>query len=84
MARKASSTWDAQGIRALRQRLGLSQAAMASQLGTRQQTVSEWEVGLYEPRGTSVAMLNILAERAETEYGTPAPKTGKGRGRGKA
>src|SRR3989304_5818394 len=43
--------WEAEGVRALRRHLGLSQRQMAAELGTRQQTVSEWETGLYRPRG---------------------------------
>src|SRR3972149_4101942 len=45
--------WEAEGVRALRRHLGLSQRQMAAELGTRQQTVSEWETGLYRPRGAS-------------------------------
>jgi DNA-binding transcriptional regulator YiaG len=41
---------------------------MAAELGTRQQTVSEWETGLYRPRGASVRLLTIIAERAGFEY----------------
>ncbi len=37
-------------------------------MGTRQQTISEWERGLYRPRGVSVTLLNIIAERAEFVY----------------
>jgi DNA-binding transcriptional regulator YiaG len=37
----------------------------------RQQTVSEWETGRYEPRGTSSRMLAYLAERAAA-YGDGA------------
>src|SRR3989304_150239 len=43
--------WEAEGVRALRRHLGLSQQQMAAELGTRQQTVSEGETGLYRPRG---------------------------------
>lgn len=72
------SPWDAARIKALRRQLKLSQASMAERLGTRQQTVSEWETGQYLPRGASVAMLNILAERAPTPYqavsSPPAPQ----------
>lgn len=60
--------WDKQRIRALRQHLGLTQSCMASELGTRQQTISEWEIGMYEPRGTAVTLLNIVAERSGFEY----------------
>ena len=60
--------WQAEGVRALRRHLGLSQQRMADELGTRQQTVSEWETGLYRPRGASARLLTIIAERAGFEY----------------
>lgn len=60
--------WDADGIRALRRHMRLSQDALAQELGTRQQTVSEWETGRYRPRGASVRLLGIVAERAGFEY----------------
>ena len=34
------------------------------ELGVRQQTVSEWEVGLYTPRGASRRVLSMVAEQA--------------------
>ena len=37
-------------------------------MGTRQQTISEWETGLYKPRGASRSLLNIIAERASFSY----------------
>lgn len=49
--------------------MGLSQDRLADELGTRQQTVSEWETGQYRPRGASVKLLSIVAERAGFEYG---------------
>jgi DNA-binding transcriptional regulator YiaG len=60
--------WDGNNIRALRNHLGLTQRELAEQLGTRQQTISEWEKGLYRPRGTSSTLLTIVAERAQFEY----------------
>ncbi|NQU96916.1 MAG: helix-turn-helix transcriptional regulator [Chloroflexi bacterium] len=57
--------WDARTIRALRAFLGWSQSALARDLGIRQQTVSEWETGMYKPRGASVTILNLLARTAE-------------------
>jgi len=42
---------------------------MATRLGIRQQTVSEWETGQYEPRGTSVTLLGLVAEHSRFEYG---------------
>src|SRR3990172_7562155 len=74
--------WQAGGIRALRRHLGLSQRQMAAELGTRQQTVSEWETGLYRPRGASARLLPIIAERAGFQYeaGKRPEETGKGQG----
>ncbi|MDD5287862.1 MAG: helix-turn-helix domain-containing protein [Dehalococcoidales bacterium] len=60
--------WDGEKIRALRTHLNLTQNEMAEQLGTRQQTISEWEVGMYQPRGASATLLSIVAERARFKY----------------
>ena len=60
--------WDAEHIRALRRHLGLTQRELADRLGTRQQTISEWEKGMYKPRGASSTLLSIVAERAEFTY----------------
>ena len=60
--------WNGQTIRALRQHMGLTQDEMASELGTRQQTISEWECGLYQPRGASATLLTVVAERARFPY----------------
>jgi DNA-binding transcriptional regulator YiaG len=61
--------WDSERIRALRRHLGLTQDGLAAELGTRQQTVSEWETGQYRPRGASARILGIVADRAGFEYG---------------
>lgn len=66
--RAGSSEWDSSRIRALRRHLGLTQQEMAARLGTRQQTISEWEVGLYRPRGASATLLSIVAEGASFKY----------------
>lgn len=71
MDRKGKSgrpTWDAGGVRALRRHLGLSQQGLADELGTRQQTISEWERDMYRPRGASARLLTIVAERADFAY----------------
>ena len=82
--KRRGPTWNAGQVRALRQHLRLSQRELAEELGTRQQTISEWETGLYQPRGTSARLLTLVAERAGFEYeagqgpaGTqnPEPKT---------
>lgn len=67
MMRKQTN-WDSSSIRALRRHMKLTQAEMAVELGTRQQTISEWEVGMYKPRGTSATLLTIIAERSDFKY----------------
>lgn len=65
-------TWDAARVRAIRSRLGLTQRAFAERLGVRQQTVSEWETGVYAPRGASARMLRHVAEE-RAAYHTDGP-----------
>ena len=60
--------WDSEHIQALRHHLGLTQRQLAETLGTRQQTISEWETGMYKPRGASATLLSIIAERAKFKY----------------
>ena len=67
--KRRKPAWDAQGVRALRQHLGLSQQELAEELNVRQQTVSEWETGQYRPRGASERLLSLVAERAAFRYG---------------
>ena len=43
---------------------------MAREMGVRQQTISEWETGMYRPRGSSSTLLHIIAERAGFRYST--------------
>ena len=65
---KKEKEWDAGKVRDLRRHLKLTQAEMAGELGIRQQTVSEWEQGDYQPRGASAKLLSIVAERSGFEY----------------
>ncbi len=60
--------WDAEALRALRRHLGLTQAEFADEMGVRQQTISEWETGLYQPTRSRSKHLQILAERARFPY----------------
>ncbi len=62
------NSWDKEHIQALRRHLQLTQQEMAEQMGTRQQTISEWEVGMYQPRGASSKLLSIIAERSKFKY----------------
>ena len=67
--------WDGNSIQALRRHLGLTQSELSLKLGTRQQTVSEWETGMYKPRGASATLLSMVAEQARFKYNaTPSPK----------
>lgn len=67
---KSKLEWNAETVRALRKHMGLTQKQLAEQINARQQTISEWETGMYKPRGTTIALLNIIAERAGFEYRT--------------
>lgn len=60
--------WNKNKVTALRKHLGITQSEMAEKLGTRQQTISEWETGAYNPRGMSITLLNIVAERSDFKY----------------
>ena len=72
--RERKERWQAERVKALRRTLGLTQQALAQEMGTRQQTISEWETGLYNPRGASSTLLNMIAERAGFEYETATRK----------
>ena len=70
--------WNSRHIQALRRHLRLTQRELADRMGTRQQTISEWEIGLYKPRGASFTLLSIVAERAKFKYeATPVEKETK-------
>lgn len=69
--RRAAGTvlWDADLVKGLRAYLGMNQKQMAEQLGVRQQTISEWENGLYEPSRAMCKYLSLVAEKAGFDYG---------------
>lgn len=62
--------WNPNRVKALRAHMGLTQSQFADELGTLQQTVSEWECGYHTPKGTSVKLLQLIAEHAGFKYGT--------------
>jgi len=74
---KPEIEWNADTIKALRQHMGLTQEEMSKELGTRQQTISEWETGMYKPRGATRTLLNIIAERAGFMYHVEEEKEDK-------
>jgi DNA-binding transcriptional regulator YiaG len=60
--------WDGASVQALRRHLDLTQAELSKKLGTRQQTISEWETGMYKPRGASATLLSMVAEQSNFKY----------------
>jgi DNA-binding transcriptional regulator YiaG len=72
-SRRTDGQWDAARLQALRRHLGLTQSALADELGMRQQTVSEWETGVYRPRGASARLLHLIAEEAGFRYDAEEP-----------
>ena len=73
--KRRGPTWDAGRVHALREHLGLTQRELAEELGTRQQTISEWETSQYQPRGASARLLTLVAERAGFQYETGQRRT---------
>lgn len=55
--------YDAGKIKALRERLHLSQAVLASVLNTSLSTVRKWEVGDKRPSGPSQKLLDIIERK---------------------
>jgi DNA-binding transcriptional regulator YiaG len=60
--------WSPERIKALREHLGMTQRQLADELGVRQQTISEWEVGVYVPRRATQKYLSLIAERVGFGY----------------
>ena len=79
---RRDEAWNAAAIRRLRAHLGLTQAELADELNTRQQTISEWERGAYRPRGPSARLLTRVAEDVSFAYEPGAPSTTQSTARG--
>lgn len=60
--------WTGELIEGFRRHLGMTQLELANKLGVRQQTVSEWERGLYEPSKATSRYLSMVAEQANFAY----------------
>ena len=60
--------WNAAMVRALRQHMDINQGELAQILGVRQQTISEWETGVYRPTRGRSKHLTMIAERAEFPF----------------
>jgi predicted DNA-binding protein (UPF0251 family) len=60
--------WNADLIKALRLHMNLTQTEFAERLGVRQQTISEWETGAYEPSRSKSKHLDLVSEIAGFKY----------------
>ena len=70
--------WTPEQIKALREHMGLTQKALGEELGMRQQTISEWETGMYRPRRSTSRYLKLVAERAGFVYHVERKEPGGG------
>lgn len=61
--------WNGALIKSMRLHLGFTQGQLAEELGVRQQTVSEWENGVYTPTRATSKHLALVAEQAGFKYG---------------
>ena len=52
--------YDAAAVRALREKLKLSQAVLAAAINTSASTVRSWEGGAKKPTGTAAKLLNLI------------------------
>jgi DNA-binding transcriptional regulator YiaG len=68
--RKRQVRWDGRKIKALREHLGMTQSQMAEELQVRQQTISEWEIGMHTPHRSTQKVLSMVAEQAGFLYQT--------------
>jgi len=60
MSNAKSGPWNAESIRQARKARSLTQAELAEALGCRQQTISEWELGMYEPKNAYQKLLSLF------------------------
>lgn len=52
-------------VRALRERMGLSQTAFAALLGVSSRTLQDWEQGRRKPTGPAYALLRVATKHPE-------------------
>lgn len=75
LAPRVTTGWCAETIRIARKARSLTQEELASALGCRQQTISEWELGMYAPKNAYQKLLNqyFAKEGGESHEATMAP-----------
>jgi DNA-binding XRE family transcriptional regulator len=62
--------WEKESIKKLRRELRLTQVEFAKRLGCRQQTVSEWEQGIYIPANAYGKLLDFFSASNENKIKT--------------
>lgn len=67
--------WNGGLVRALRYHMDVTQSELAKELSMRQQTISEWETGMYEPSRTTSRRLSKLAKRVGFDFGDEKDET---------
>jgi DNA-binding XRE family transcriptional regulator len=67
---RKSQGWTADQIKSLREHAGWSQQDLADRLGVRQQTVSDWELGIHTSRRSMGKLLRMVAETVKFPYQT--------------
>ena len=65
--RKAQG-WTGEQIKALREFAGWTQQELANRLSVRQQTVSDWELGIHTLHSSTGKLLQMIAEDVEYPY----------------
>jgi len=60
MSAEKLGPWDAETIRKARKTRNMTQAELADGLGCRQQTISEWELGMYAPKNAYQKLLTMF------------------------
>lgn len=60
--------WTGELVNGLRRHLDFSQEQLADLLGVRQQTISEWERGAYQPGRSTSNYLSMVAEQNGFQY----------------
>lgn len=63
---KSRTPWDGESIRAGRKARGMTQYELADGLGCRQQTISEWEKGIYTPMNAYQKLLTLYFDSKPT------------------
>lgn len=60
--------WDKDTVKQLRANFNISQELFAAIIGTRQQTISEWEKGMYKPHNAYIRVLDAAEDELKELY----------------